>query len=357
METPPMTRPLRLLALLVLVLAVGGCKSILRQHEPTPREKAAQSGFWNPQVLYLAAWPYPKLHVEVDAIESVAPTREQLDELRAFLERVCDKPGGITVAVDDVIPKATARGRSSHSLALEFFGGAADALTAPLYILFHDSRVTSDAMADPYFTALPFPGAIFVDARVKTFAAPELAAAAARVLQHEAGHALGLTRNTAHSDAIHCTNAPCLMNANYRIQFDVLKLAYKSRLPDFCADCLVDLHEGRNAAPPENLRFAGPALVREEANYQVATLPGMIYVHFGPARRLTPQWIAAERAKALRMKPQPDARQTLRATSNFRTAEADKLIAALERDPQKSVRELAELLRAKMAQDSRKTGT
>jgi hypothetical protein len=352
MQTGPVAAPrapfipaVRILGLAVLLALVSaGCKSLLPQREPTPAQKAAQAAFWEPHLLYLAPWPYPKLHVEVDAIEGAEPDARLLEDLREFLARVCDKPGGVTVVLDDVIPKATARRRSAHSLALEHFDGAPDAFTAPLYVLFHDSRVTAEEMKDPYFTSLPFPGMIVVDARVRAFASTNLADAAARVLQHEAGHALGLARNTAHSDGVHCTNAPCLMNANYQIQFDVLKLRYKSRLPDFCADCLTDLRAGRGAAPPKNLRFTGPALVREEGAYHVATLPGMVYVHFKAAGPLTARVMSARRAQALRFEPQPTVSVTLRWTSPFAETDADRLTAALQNDPMQPVRELAEMI-------------
>jgi hypothetical protein len=345
----PFANAIRLLGMAALAVVVAsGCKTFTATRDLTPAQKAAQAAFWEPHLLYLAPWPYPKLHVEVDAIEGAEPDAAQLETLRAFLERVCDKPGGVTLALDDVIPADAARGRSSHSLALEHFDGAPDAFTAPLYVLFHDSRVTADALADPYFTSLPFPGLIVVDARVRPFASANLGDAAARILQHEAGHALGLARNTAHSDGVHCTNTPCLMNANYQIQFDVLKLRYRSRLPDFCGDCLADLRAGRGAAPPKNLRFTGAALVREEDEYLVAALPGMVYVHFKNAGPLTARMVSARRAQALRFEPQPAPKVTLRWTSPFSGGDAERLAAALRSDPMQPVRELAEMLRQQM---------
>ena len=55
--------------------------------------------------------------MEVDAVEGCVPKDSELQNLRDFLSKYCDKPDGIEIVRSDVIPAKAAKGLSSRALA------------------------------------------------------------------------------------------------------------------------------------------------------------------------------------------------------------------------------------------------
>jgi len=104
------------------------------------------SGFWQPHLLYLLDSPYPRLYVEVDAVEGCAPEDATLNKLRDFLATHCRKPEGIEIARSDVIPIKDARGVPSKALARKFMNGPPEK-TGHSSPAFNDAHHRADDLA------------------------------------------------------------------------------------------------------------------------------------------------------------------------------------------------------------------
>jgi hypothetical protein len=170
--------------------------------------------------------PYNKLLVEIDAVEGTQPTAGELAELKGWLEQMTNKPGGVTVKLDNLIAPARARGRAPDSLALEYLNGPTDEDTAFIYVLCYRSRLNRyfAEAENPNFTFFPYPCAIFINRSYALVFFSLVGRARKLMMQHELGHALGLARNESHSGGGHCTNKGCLMRA--AINFNVTRLIF-----------------------------------------------------------------------------------------------------------------------------------
>lgn len=123
---------------------------------------------------------------------------------------------------------------------------------------------------------LPYPAMIYMDTRRGPKSAREL------LLQHEAGHVLGLAFRPANASAGHCLDRNCLMYKTLALHLKRLILGqdpFTQR--QLCNLCVAQLAESSRQPPPTNLRFVGPVLVRSEAGYHVLSLPHRIRVIAG----------------------------------------------------------------------------
>lgn len=324
------------------VVLGGGCASPGME---STRRLAENTAFWKPHLLLATPDPYPSLRVEVDAVEGCAPHSNLLEDLREFLESHVDKPGGIRVELDDIIPREKARGRNSQSLALEYVNGSIDPRVAGMYVLYYDSGLCSDKKSNPATTLLPYPVSVFIDTAYG-FMDPSYAGDAKHgvaefgrlVLRHEAAHVLGLSRNPAHSDGLHCTNPSCLMSP--KLVVDVTRLMSRRdpwRQRALCAACRADLAFSTAATPAPNVRFRGPYVVRSEADYQVLSLPGFVYVHLGPLRSLDGDRLFQVRREAIGRNRRG---RVYYASSPATLAQVEAALPALLRDPMDPVRDL-----------------
>jgi hypothetical protein len=282
---------------LAALLALTGCVAPIERGDETR---------WQPQLLYLNRSPCPSLYVEVAAVAGTEPSEAVLDQLRRFLTQYCDKPGGIRVVRDNLIPRSEARGLSHDALAYRYLQGPPANLTNPapafIYILYYDSALCQRPGAGPrgpthkhlslqydfgwvntippHAHLLPFPGAAFIDRRFLIKHCPR--SLEGLLLMHEAGHLLGLVQNETHGFNNHCTNRLCLMRPKLLIDLPrALFSRQKTLQTNLCEMCQADLLKGRTAAAPTNLLFLGPVLVRAEAGYFVATLPGQLKLFSG----------------------------------------------------------------------------
>jgi hypothetical protein len=283
----------------VLILVAAGCANPWTGAGERPAgDVAAATAFWQPHLLYTSPHPYPKLFIEVDSIAGAEPAADDLDALRSFAASACDKPGGVTLERSDVIPRAVVKNRLPASVALQFIDGPPDSRSAFLYVLYWDSRVMAGRRSNPDAKLLPYPCAIFIDRRYDPMGMVSRYGEA--ILTHEAAHLFGLTRERSHGDGIHCTNAGCVMNA--ALEFDVWK-SLRGTDPGhqraLCHDCDADLSANRRRSPPGNLRFLGPAMVRNEDGYAVVSLPGFVYVNFRGTAPLTLDTITPSRQRAI----------------------------------------------------------
>jgi hypothetical protein len=279
-----------------MLLGLTGCV--------TPNERGDET-CWQPQLLCLNRSPYPSLYVEVAAVAGTEPSDAVLEQLRQFLTRYCDKPGGIRIVRDNLIPRSEARGFSHDALARRHLQGPpADATNPPpafIYILYYDSALCQLPGAGPHgpihkhlslqydfgWTKLyqphthwmPFPAAIHMDRRFLNGTPRSLEGL---LLMHEAGHVLSLVQNENHGFNNHCTDRKCLMAPKLMVDLPrALFSKQKTRQTNLCAKCQADLMRGRMAAAPTNLSFLGPVLVRSEQGYFVAVLPGELLLFSG----------------------------------------------------------------------------
>lgn len=264
--------------LLALQFALTGCQLL-----PKTSGEPSKNG-WEHSNLYNHGARYPKLFVEIDAVAGQGPTRDELRELEAFLREHCDKPGGITIKVDNAIPRAAVAGRPAELLALEHLNGPPDRESAFLYILFYNTRLRGkDALTDyPAFSPLPHP-IVWIDRSYRFFGNPWPATFRRAILLHEVGHALGLcAADSRHAAGGHCTNDTCRMKPS--IHLDLRRL-FTLRNPwtnrALCQDCRDDLARLRRSPANPRFDFWHGYYRRSEEGYQIIGVPGMTYVHFG----------------------------------------------------------------------------
>lgn len=279
---------------LVALFGLSACQT-------RPKAKPFKTLGWEKHRLPNSPRPYAKLLVEIDAVEGSEPSAAEMKDLKGFLEQITDKPGGVTVKLDDLIAPARARGRAPDSLALEYLDGPDDEQTAFVYVLCYRGRLSPFVNPEnPHFTYYPYPCAVFINRSYAFGWFAWLGRARQLMMRHEIGHALGLADNASHSRNGHCTNAGCLMLPGVRFNLRRL-ITFRSPWdnPEFCADCRGDLETYKRAdAAPGAGSWRG-YFVRSGEGYHVLTLPGLVYVHFGEFARLDADRLAAFRRKSI----------------------------------------------------------
>lgn len=306
-------------------------------------EAAEAISYWEPHLLLTSDPRHRKLHVEIDVVEGSGPRESEVEAIRSLLEESCHKPSGVRIVVNDPIPHSEANDHFARGLALKHIDGPPTKHTAFLYLLFFDSKSTKDKRMNPSTLMSPYPGAILIDeryfdrwifkgGRFRHFA-----------ILHEVIHALGLARNTDHSDGVHCTNEGCIMRSHLAVQMRKRLLGQDGLLQtSLCADCKKDLAANKRKGAPTNLRYYGPWFVRSENEYHVFSLPNAVYVHGGPLRSLDDDDLVALRKDALKDMKTPGL--TAYASSSMEPELARKVAAALRDDPVKAVRGVGEKL-------------
>ncbi len=294
------------------LLCLAGCSSPGSPQIGKLADPVARTSFWKPYLLFIQATPCPRLYVEVDAVEGMAPDEESLRRLRDFLAAHCAKPAGIQIVRDSVIPRAQTRGITPEALARKYLAGPNRDAGAPpaafIYVLFFDTALSRDRGKNairgvvetaslnpsanpvaPHVDLLPYPAVIFADPQVNgPLNVPKLSQVMGEILQHEAGHLLGIGRNPTHAIGLHCREKSCLMYREYsteelltrEVWADVLGPNAVPRMR-LCANCEADVQAFAREPSPSNLRFVGPVFVRSEAGYQVFALPGRLELVVG----------------------------------------------------------------------------
>jgi len=252
-------------------ILVGGGAAAGKGPAPSPQPVG-------PEATYLRPAPYDRLYVKVDRVEGVSVDPRWLADLKAFLAAHCRKPRGIQMEQGKPIPLKAVKGYSPNQIAgMRIDGPPAGAVrTAYLYVLFYDSRKLGHKRPDsPHVSYGDYPCAIYYDV---AYARKEQPYFAPNALRHEAGHALGLCKNRAHGDGVHCSDKACLMYWTF-----VLPRDWSHHPPvreELCKDCLNDLRQAQADRPDGRFFFAGPVLVRQEKSYWVLSYPGMVGLAF-----------------------------------------------------------------------------
>jgi hypothetical protein len=341
----------RLILLLLPLLVCASCVSPKEKPQPTDHEVMS---FWKPSLLYLKSAPHDRLYVEVDAVAGCMPSKKELDALGSVLAAHCDKPRGIHICQSSLISKKEARGLSRRELARSWMNGppASEHSPAYLYVLYYDGRIGGDkeaARAKPHAELLPYPAAIFVNRAYMPLWARWVNE---QLIQHEAGHILGLAARTNHAKNLHCTETECLMQANVAIHVARL-LTGRDPVTQkkLCQHCEAQLKDASRQPAARNLSFSGPVLVREEKGYRVLSLQGATALAIGGDKSAAAEYfLNAERNRKTRPGDGPDDGFFNGWIEDAALKDRPKLRTTLERachDPYLRVREAAELLRQK----------
>ena len=253
----PHAAPWRVLfrvALALCATALVGCA-----HLPKPDGADGPS---SRDAAYLDGEDSPRLLVEIDHVEGTAPRPRSVGTLLKKIELYLDKPGGVEVVLDDLIPREEWEEDSGviRRLARRYRSLEATEGTVVLHVLYGPgylkywgfawSRRTMQHADRDYGAALM----VVLQDRLKPIAWITGVKQESNVLVHELGHVLGLATNPGHSTKAHCTNAHCLMYDGVDARtfwlyfFPTLFTGY---LPlDFCRDCQGDLYERWSGVPP-----------------------------------------------------------------------------------------------------------
>jgi hypothetical protein len=204
---------------------------------------------------YLAALPFPGLHVEIDHVTGKAPHANAQALLGTRLNERCDKPSGVSILIDENNLTPGGSGKKwtlseIRQLELQHRGAFDGGATKTLYILYVDggfeadtgnSRVLGVAYSPSSFCV--FKDNIIAAAGVVRFV-DEIEKP---VLVHEAGHILGLVNNgipmvAPHEDPdsrAHDASNACVMSST--IESNLAALISGSIPDDFDAACKADM--------------------------------------------------------------------------------------------------------------------
>lgn len=242
------------IVVLLLVCVLSGCGS----------QSAQLPTYMRPELLYLNHQPYGRLHVEVDTIEGVEVPDKWIGDLKAFLSTYCSKPDGIDIVQDKAVPVSEIEGLSIGLASILCTDGPRpDSREQPAYlhVLFYKDMGLRAEERTPHVSGFCPCGIFCNEGKAKAFA-----------LKHEAGHVLGLCKNTAHGDGAHCRNHGCLMYARRNLFWSLGSLV-GFQMGQLCADCRHDLELWKSEHVEPNLVFKGPFLIRRQEEYSVASLP------------------------------------------------------------------------------------
>lgn len=335
------------IAVLSVAVLFAGCSS----QTYVGNSDSTDLSFWKPNLLYLNGRQCQRLYVEVDTVKGSEPDAETIGSLRQFLKQYCDKPGGIRIVKDSLIPTEDASLARPELLALRYMSGPDKIMpesTAYLYVLFYDStQLTArkyKQFMNPYVRILPYPSAIYIDmSYINKQNMGLLGEHQAQLLKHEAGHILGLNWSQKANSGWHCQDKACLMYERYDV--DILKLLtfQKALKKEFCRSCTEYLNKAGQSRDDTALRFMGPVMVRSEKNYHVLSLPGFVKLYFGSLSSIRWQDVLAQAQTETPIRAaKPDTvavvMGTDRSTGPGGSAVLDEVIAAAKNDPCQTVR-------------------
>jgi hypothetical protein len=250
-------------AIITLACAAEGCGA----------KSAKLPTYTRPELLYLSGRPYSRLYIEVDTVQGVEVPDQWLDALEEFLSTHCSKPDGIKMVRDKPIPFEDIKDMPIGPASILCLDGPdpnSGSQPAYLHLFFYaKDKVFKKTTKSPH-VLFPCPSAIFynVDYGYRLNKMIKL------TLPHEAGHVLGLCKNTEHSDGAHCRNKECLMRQSPDNLPSLGLLLFGSPFKsDLCDGCLSDLEAYKSESANPNLTFNGPFLIRKEDGYSVASLP------------------------------------------------------------------------------------
>ena len=234
---------MRALVLLV-ALALAGCATL--PHPDGPEGPSLRDArLLDPEP--------PGLLIELDRVEGSEPRARALARFLRRAAAYVNKPGGLELVVDDVVPAKDYEAKSSRIRAL---AARVRSLGNPpgqqvLHLLYAPElgkyrgyawrREAMERYGRRYRAPLV---AIFAD-RLRPIAWISGATQEASVLVHEVGHTFGLATDPGHSHEGHCTNGWCSMYNGVDARsafFAFFPTLFAGQLPvAYCRDCRDDL--------------------------------------------------------------------------------------------------------------------
>lgn len=204
---------------------------------------------------FLSANHYNELVVEIQSMDGYAPTQSTLDNLKALLESLLNKPNGINISSNTI----AAQGKGTYSIEdiedIEKNNRTQNTKDKKVaaYILFLDGDYAGNdgngkvlgIQYDPTSMAM-------FEKTIKDLTGgigkPSATTVETAVIEHEFGHTVGLVNNgtdmkTAHQDTehgAHCNNTDCLMYYATETSNFIANLV-GGNVPTLDANCKADL--------------------------------------------------------------------------------------------------------------------
>jgi hypothetical protein len=240
--------------LLFLILFVGFSSCKKDSKRKVTKHHRQSVGSWSEELL--SDRKYEELTIQMIYMTGCKPTDEAVANLVSLLEERCKKPDGINVVYKEI----AAQGKTSYTISdvKEIEDSERSEFTAKKVIavtfLFLDGP-SSDDSADGmvlgqayYNTSLVIYEATIQD-NSDEFVEPARYKLETLVMNHEAGHILGLVNLGApmistHQDTnngAHCSNPDCLMYWEAETGSAIINLVGNNPIPTLDANCIADL--------------------------------------------------------------------------------------------------------------------
>ena len=201
---------------------------------------------------FLASDTYTSLAIEVDYVEGFEPSQAALNNLRTFLEARLNKPGGISITIDDEIPvpgNSPYTAQEAYNVEKENRDTFTEGTTLAAYFIVLDGQFEQEnVLGFAYFnTSMALLGGT-IENNSGGFNQPSKETVETAVLQHEFGHILGLVNNGTpavqdhldEANGAHCDVETCLMYFAVRTS-DFMNNLTGGNVPKLDAQCIQDL--------------------------------------------------------------------------------------------------------------------
>tara|TARA_R110000868_G_scaffold306734_1_gene568056 strand:+ start:88635 stop:89393 length:759 start_codon:yes stop_codon:yes gene_type:complete len=201
---------------------------------------------------FLSSSSFTSLVIEVDYVIGYKPSQNALTNLKIFLESRLNKPGGITITLDDEIPslgKSSYSAQDAYNLEKEHRNRYSDGVELASYFIVLDGQFEDEnVLGFAYFnTSMALIGGT-IEEHTGGLGQPSKAVVETAVLNHEFGHILGLVDNGSpavqdHIDkehGAHCDVESCLMYYAVRTSGFVANLM-GGNVPELDEQCIQDL--------------------------------------------------------------------------------------------------------------------
>ena len=201
---------------------------------------------------FLASDAYTSLAIEVDYVEGFQPSQAALNNLRTFLEARLNKPGGISITIDDQISipgNSPYSAQEAYNVEKEHRDTFTEGTTLAAYFIILDGQFEQEnVLGFAYFnTSMALLGGT-IERNSGGFNQPSKEKVETAVLQHEFGHILGLVDNGTpavqdhldEANGAHCDVESCLMYFAVRTS-DFMNNLTGGNVPELDAQCIQDL--------------------------------------------------------------------------------------------------------------------